>query len=446
LPEGVSMKQPHTENFHDWSGYINIMNGGNPVVRTISVTVPSDIVKTVYQQAVMAQQKQAQPYGLRQKEAPLHYIEQVYQGHILDQVYEFLFKFFVVNILYDELHTKRILLAGTPRLVAVTADDYNNAVYKFSATVFPDMHITEWKYLPFKAPRRKRYKDLDKQVELFIAEEELNKENNARSCACVHDWINFDIMLADQDGHTLLDGYHENLWLKIGSEEADATYQELFLGRKIGDVIVTHNEALQDYFNEQTGSNFNFCVTIRDIIPDAYVCIDSLKKQFRIKTNKDLHQKLIEVFSYRNDISQRKTMVDEAFRLMLSKNAFNVPNFLILRQREELLHAVQSNPDYLVYKTQKDFKRSIEQLAERQVKETILMDAVAFNEHLEISHDDVKNYLNLTKRMRTREFIHFKMPSTKIRGQEEPIITQELMPYCLREKTLNYIIYHLTKK
>lgn len=440
------MKQPHINDSQSWSQYINIINSDNPVLRTISVTVPSDVVKTVYQQAVIAQQRHSQPYGLHQNEAPLRYIEQAYQGHILDQVYEFLFKFFVINILYDELRTQKVLLAGSPRLTAITMDDYNNAIYKFSATVFPQMDIMEWKYFPFKAPRRKRYKDLDRQVELFLEEEEHNKETLSKQYVCEDDWVNFDVMLANENGEALLDGYHENLWLKIGTEEADTTYQELFLGKNIGDVIVTHNEALQEYFNEQSGSNFNFCVTIRDIIPDVYVCIDSLKKQFRIKTNKDLHQKLVEVFSYRNDISQRKTMIDEACRLMLTKHAFNAPHFLVLRQQEELLQTIQSNPDYLVYKMQKDFQRSIEQLAERQVKETILMDAIAFNERLDISHDDVKNYLNLTKRMRTREFIHFRLPSTKVRGQEEPIITQELMTYCLREKALNYIIYHLTKK
>ena len=173
---------------------------------------------------------------------------------------------------------------------------------------------------------------------------------------------------------------------------------------------------------------------------------DQLKKQFRIKTNKELHQKLIEVFSYRNDISQRKTMIDEACKLMLSKHPFNAPHFLILRQEEELLSAIQTNPDYLVYKMQKDFRRTIEQLAERQVKETILIDQIAYNERLEISHEDVKNYLNLTKRQRTREFLHFRFPITKVRGQETPIIAHELMTSCLREKTLNYIIYHLTKK
>ena len=440
------MKQPHTHNSQSWSQCIHIAHNDSSVLRTISVTVPSDIVKTVYQQAVIAQQKHSKPYGLQQNEAPLSYIEQAYQGHILNQVHEFLFKFFVINVLYEELRNQKVLLAGSPRLTAITMDEYTNAIYRFSATVFSQMDIMEWKYFPFKAPKRKRYKDLDRQVELFIEEEEHNKEQLAKQHICIGDWVNFDIMLANEEGETLLDGYHENLWLKIGNEEADITYQELFLGKNIGDVIVTHNEGLQEYFNEEAGSNFNFCITIRDIIPHAYVCLDSLKKQFRIKTNKELHQKLIEVFSYRNDISQRKTMIDEACRLMLTKHMFNAPHFLVLRQQEELLHTIQSNPDYLVYKMQKDFQRSLEQLAERQVKETILMDAIAFKEHLEISHDDVKNYLNLTKRMRTREFIHFRLPSTKVRGQEEPIITQELMTYCLREKALNHIIYHLTKK
>jgi len=440
------MKQPHVDKSQDWSNYIHILNNDNSVLRTIAVTVPADIVKTVYQQAVIAQQKNSQPYGLRQNDAPLSYIEQAYQGHILEQVHEFLFNFFVINVLYDQLRAQKVLLAGSPRLTSIKMDEYSNAVYTFSATILPHMDIIEWKYFPFKAPKRKRYKDLDRQVELFLEEEAKNKEIDGKQYINLDDWVNFDIMLANQNGEILLDGYHENLWLKIGNEEADSTYQDLFLGKKIGDVLITNNEALQEYFNEQADSNFNFCVTIRDIVPNAYVCIDSLKKQFRIKTNKDLHQKLVEVFSYRNDISQRKTMIDEACRLMLSKHIFNAPHFLVLRQQEELLHAIQANPDYLVYKMQKDFKRTVEQLAERQVKETILMDAIAFNERLDISHDDVKNYLNLTKRMRTREFIHFRLPSTKIRGQEEPIITQELMAYCLREKALNYIIYHLTKK
>lgn len=440
------MKQPHTENSPSWSQFIHINTDNNPVMRNITVTVPADIVKTVYQQALIAQQKNSQPYGLHQKVAPLNYIEHTYHAHLTEQVNEFLFKFFVINVLFNELRNKKIILAGDPRLTSIDSDANQNKQFHFSAAVFNSIDPLEWKYFPFKAPKRKRYKDLDRQVELFVEEEEHNKESRCNHCCIqVDDWINFDITLANDNNEPLLD-YQENLWLKLCSEEADTVFQDLFVGKQVGDVIYTYNEGLQEYFNEQAGSNFNFCVTIRDIVPHSYVCIEQLKKQFRIKTNKELHQKLVEVFSYRNDISQRKAMIDEACKLMITKHAFQAPHFLILRQEEELLSAVQTNPDYLVYKMQKDFKRNIEQLAERQVKETILMDHIAYTERLEISQEDVKSYLNLTKRQRTREFLHFRLPETKVRGQEMPLVTHELMNNCLREKTLNYIIFHLTKK
>ena len=406
------MKQPHAVNSPTWSQYINIQSHDNPIMRSISVTVPANFVQTVYQEAIVAQQKHSQPYGLHQNVAPLNYIENIYQSHINEQVNEFLFKFFVINILYNELRNQKIIIAGNPRLTAISTDEHKNTIFNFAATVFTIVDMHEWKYFPFKAPRRKRYKDLDRQVEIFIEEEEHNKESQTEHCISVDDWVNFDVTLANGKNEPLLD-YQENLWLKLGCEEADMIFQELFLGKKIGDVIYTDNEGLQEYFNEQTGSNFNFCVTIKDIVSHSHVCLEQLKKQFRIKTNKELHQKLIEVFSYRNDISQRKAMIDEACKLMLAKHPFNAPHFLILRQEEELLSTIQTNPDYLVYKMQKDFRRNIEQLAERQVKEMILMDQIAFTERLEISLEDVKSYLNLTKRQRTREFIHFRVPSTK---------------------------------
>ena len=439
------MKQPQAINTQSWSQFINIQTHDNPILRNISVTVPADLVQIVYQEALIAQQKNSQPYGLHQKVAPLNYIEHMYQSHIIEQVNEFLFKFFVINVLYNELRNQKIIIAGSPRLTAIATDEHNNTVFNFTATIFPTVNIQEWKYFPFKAPKRKRYKDLDRQVELFIEEEEHNKGPQSEQCICVDDWINFDVTLANDHHETLFD-YQENLWLRLGNEEADMIFQELFLNHKIGDVLYTENDGLREYFNEQSGSNFNFCVTIKDIVPHSHVCLEQLKKQFRIKTNKELHQKLVEVFSYRNDISQRKSMIDEACKLMLTKHPFTAPHFLILRQEEELLSTIQTNPDYLVYKMQKDFRRTIEQLAERQVKETILIDQIAYCERLEISNDDIKNYLNLTKRQRTREFLHFRTPATRVRGQETPIITHELITSCLREKTLNYIIFHLTKK
>jgi FKBP-type peptidyl-prolyl cis-trans isomerase (trigger factor) len=159
-----------------------------------------------------------------------------------------------------------------------------------------------------------------------------------------------------------------------------------------------------------------------------------------------MFKKMIEVFSYSNDMSQRRKTAEESLKLLLSKNQFSVPNHLTLRQEARIINTIQSNPDYHVYRTQTDFKKRIKQLAERQTKECLILDQIAYHENITPTHHDVKHYLNLIKRPRTKEFIYFDPINTKINGQEVPVSAEALKFVCLREKTLNYIIHHLTKE
>jgi hypothetical protein len=48
-------------------------------------------------------------------------------------------------------------------------------------------------------------------------------------------------------------------------------------------------------------------------------------------------------------------------------------------------------------------------------------------------------------RPRTSEFIYFEPPTTKFSGRETPISAALLAQCCLKEKTLNHAILHLTK-
>lgn len=412
----------------------------------LSVVVPESFVSTAYHQALRVQQGASQPFGFHQREVPLKYVEDNYQSHVVDQVTEFLFKFYVVSELYKELRERKILCADEPRLESIDLKPGQDGVFDFEMTIFQPFLLQPWKYLPFKAPRRKRYKDLDRQVASFLKDERDRMKMHDDSVVRIGDWVNLDIALADGNDAVLLDGYAVNVWLKVGDEEVDATFRELLCDKKIGESFFTDNEGLQQFFIEQSAGGYQFWVKVCDIIPFHYVCFEQFKQQFRLKTNKEMHQKLIEVFSYRNDLSQRKAMIEEAFKLLLAKHPFVVPQCLVLRQEEKLLHALNKNPDYQVYKMQKDFKDNVEQLARKQVKEALFVDHVAFEENLDVTHNDIKNYLNLTKRPKMQEFVHFGPLVSKVSEQEMPVITNELMQLCGREKTLNYLLYHLTKQ
>jgi FKBP-type peptidyl-prolyl cis-trans isomerase (trigger factor) len=418
-----------------------------PTLCRATISVSKDLVNIFFHEAVSTLQGCVQAYGFPQGLVPTEYIFKQYKSNIVDHLKEFFFKFGIVNFLYHEIRTQKLLVVGEPRLIGIHVDYAEDARFVFELSVFPTISVHEWKYFPFKAPSRKNYKDLDRQVEGFIQEEKNRFDGYAHDQGiAIGDWINFNLVVVDGNNKPLHDNFLQNFWLKIGDEEVGGSLRALFLGKHKGEEFVAQSKGLQDYFSDQLRTSYNFRISIVDIVPFGFFCFDQFKDHFKIKTNKDMHKKLIEVFSYRNDTSQRLAMVEDAFKLLLSKHRFFVPNYLVLRQQKIILSAIQRNPDYNVYRKQKDFQFWVHQLAEKQVKETLLIDQLIYNENIIVSHEDVAHYLNLDKRPRMREFVYFNIPETKRDGQEMPLPTHQLNRVCAREKAINHVIYHLTKK
>ena len=410
----------------------------------LTVTVPRQLVKALYNAASHAQQSKISAHGFSSGTIPLSYIENNYRASLNEHAKEFLFNYFVISFLLNQIRDKKLVLIGDPRLVDIKINPDQDAIYSFEATTYEPPKLQSWKHFPFKAPRRKNYRDIDRQVDSFI-KHELEQRAKTDGTIQIGDWVNFDIWLADNKNRPALANFQESLWLKVGDEVADIPFQELFVDRQTGDSFCTNNRCLQNYFSDQMNHNYTYCLTIKDVVPATYFCLPSLKKHFRIKTNKDMHKKLIEVFSFRNDISQRRLMAEGALKLLIKHHPIFVQEPALLRQQQVVLDMLQSNPDYPVYKAQSNFKDYLAKLAHKQVQEMVIADTVAYNENLSVSLEDVHTYLNLTNRPRTKEFVYFEPPETKINGQETPIPDRMLQYCCLREKALNHVIYHLTR-
>ncbi len=417
-----------------------------PNFATLSITIPQTFVNAMFKIAAVDQKNILHTIGFNKGEVPIEYIEQNFMSALVEHVQEFLFQYFVLPFLYKEIRARKLLIAGEPRLNDIKVQYNADALYDFEMSMFPDISIQEWKYFPFKAPKRKKYKDLDRQVDLFIKEErELHKAFQDEDMVHQNDWVLITIEPTDEQSQPLFEHEPLMLWLKMGDEDADDTLRKVFLERKNGEQFLTDNIGLQQFFGQQFETHYKFRVTILDILHDSYFCFELFKKQFKIKTNKEMLQKLVEVFSYRNDLSQRRSMVEEALALLLHKHRFDVPKHLILRQQERVLEIISDNPDYHVYRMQKDFNTRVTQLAEKQVKEALFIDQLAYNDNLFPNDVDIKAYLNLLKRPRAKEFIYFDPPVTKINGKEIPICAEELRHICMREKALNHVVHHLTR-
>lgn len=422
------------------------IDNSTPNVCSATVTISKELVNKVYQEATYAQQKKVDIPGFHKGTAPLEYVAENYRPNLTEHLKEVLFHYFVINFLYDELHGHKLPIAGEPRIYEINLEPDSDATFIFELSLTQPVDFHEWKHFAFKAPKRKNYKDIDRQVDSFIKDELEKLDAYDSKKITAGDWICFDLCLVNSNNKPVLSNATENVWLKIGNEEADTEFAELFADKSIGDSFTTRAECMQDYFGHQVDTDYLFRVDVLETVPYHYFCFEEFKHHFRIKSNKEMHKKLIEVFSYRNDISQRRATAEDALKLLLAKHQVDVPNYLILRQQKLVLEAVQTNPDYQVYKTQAGFKESIRKLAAKQAREMVLIDQLAHKENIKVSNKDVCTYLNLTKRPRVKEFIYFSVPPTKINGQEVPLPSGILKKSCLREKTLNHIIYHLTRK
>ncbi|MCK5632313.1 hypothetical protein KAH94_01030 [bacterium] len=417
-----------------------------PALCRATVLVDKELVNNLYHEAVLSQQKTIKTYGFRQGSVPIEYIKQNFNSSLTDHLKEFLFNYFVISFLNKEIRIQKIFAAGEPRLTDIIVDEDNNTRFHFDLTTFPTIPFQNWKYFPFKAPKRKKYKDLDRQVSSFVKDEKEKQKSIDTSSIKVGDWVCFNIILLNNKNEPVFGDHKENLWIKIGNEAGDEEFQKLFLNKKIGEQFITNDECVQDYFSSMMDTNYTFSIEVNDILHHSFFCTNQFKRHFKIKTNKEMLQRIVEVFSFRNDLSQRQLMIEESLKLLLNRHHFSVPKYLILRQEKLVLSSVRDNPDYHVYRMQKDFRDYVRQLAEKQIKETILLDQLSHKENVRIEHEDIKNYLSLTNRSRMKDFIYFEHPETKVDGREMPISSELLKQACLREKTLNYIIYHLTRK
>lgn len=412
-------------------------------VQLLSVTTSAETVDKLIEYIANHQTKFITAKGLKDSNESLNYIKDRFRESFLSHAKELLFKLHVMSSLYKSIHQNKILTSGHPRLTKINLQPNHDIKFIFEVTCPTNAEIDEWKYMVFKFPQRKFYKDLDKQAELFAKSESDFEQSYSLNSVDLNDWVCFDIWLATDSKEPVIIQLRENFWLKIGLGEAYIPFQEIFLGKKKGEEFFTDNLCFQEYFSEYMDTKYIFGVKIVEILPNAFFSISQLQDHFKIKTKKRTHQKLIEVFSYRNDISLRRTIVEDLLALLLRKQYLAVPESQVLRHQQYLLDELQNNSDYHVYKIEKNFDSYIKQLAEKQVKEFILMDQIAYKENINCNHDDLTLYLNLTRRPRTKEFIYFQHPALKANSLEYPIPAEEISQSCLREKTLNHIIHHL---
>lgn len=412
----------------------------------IKINIQKKFVNSMFNAAVDVHKHAALTVGFSHGGTPAGYIEANFKVPILEHLQEFFFIHCVQPTLLKVLSSNGIVVPGRLRLTSINLKIDDDAEYVFE---IPKIKITKkknWKEINFNTPMRKNYKDLDRQVEHFVTEECQKKELHLSDSINANDWVCSSIFLVGQDKSELIENYTDTIWVLIGEDESDSDIQELLVNKKLNDKFHTQNVKLQEYFAPDTSTEYGFHLTINNHLPHAFFDFDQFKKHFGLKSQKDIESKLIEVFSYRNNLSQRRETAELALS-QLSKNYYvELPKDIVAQRVNELLKKISLNPDYHVYKSQNDFKEKVVQLAEKQLKEGIIIDTICWEEGIKVNDQEVANYLNFYKRARMKDFVYFQLPFETNDLAKSPINNEIIKEQVLREKTLNHIINFLKNR
>ncbi len=408
----------------------------------VIVTIAPRFVALFYEHAISCYSAIAQAPGFNKGLVPRDYIERNYSPAILNQLEQFLLICYAEPFLVYTLRKRHLPVVGKPTLVSARVAVGVGAVFHFACVLLPLQVSNQWRHTNFRAPARKNYRDLDNQVTTFLVEEAAYQRVGGAGIA-PEDWIEFELVPVGSMPAGMVKPV--NFWLRIGSEDPDYEASQLFVQRDVRAPVMTQARFLQDYFHATHENQYTFALTVTQHIPHRVFCLDLFKRHFKLRSEKDVHRKLIEVFSYRNDLSQRRETVEAVLKIIVKQNPFQVPSELIAEERNRIIGTMSSNPDYYVYKTQPDFQEKVDQLAQKQLKEAALIDAIAYAERIELTDQDIASYFNLLKRSRMKEFIYFELPDSRMYEREIPLSRESIYRTCLREKTLNLIIHTLTK-
>jgi FKBP-type peptidyl-prolyl cis-trans isomerase (trigger factor) len=407
-----------------------------------SITVNPSIVEPLWLNTVEIY-RHDRIEGFDQTTIPAEYVSEVFRGEIQNKIKHYLFNHIVIDFLFNELIKQKIAVANTPRLSFIETQCDEKLVYHFNISTSDLLELKDWKLFAFKSPKRKRYKDLDKQVIAFM-------ENRAEvppilNTVTENDWVMFQATPVNESDEALSAHLASSFWIFTQRQEVIEPFIIELLGKKLDEVFFTTAiDLYQDEIKAEHHS-YRYRINILAIVKGANFCLETFKTTFKLKNKIDVHNKLMEVFSYRNDISQRKAIIEEVFHLLLSKHRFEIPKHLILRREEDLLATMLQQPDYHVYKAQTNFTAYIELLAEKQLKEEIIIDQIAHQENIRPDVRDISQYFHLLSNKRLQEFVYFKPIFLRSDRVESPINLTTISHVVMREKTLNYIVHVLTR-
>ncbi|HBG05992.1 MAG: trigger factor [Geobacteraceae bacterium GWC2_58_44] len=364
------------------------------IKKKITFEIPAQQVQAEVDKAYAEIRKHAAIKGFRKGKVPMGLIEKHYGEKMADDV---------LKSLVNETYFKAVTEQGlNPVSYPVIESDplMPGQPFRYSATVevFPEVAVKD--YLGLEVAKEQLVQDQAviatriREMQESVAQLVPAAEGHA---AALGDFVVFDFN-GTLDGVPFAGGAAEDYQLELGSGKFIPGFEEQLVGMSAGSNGTVKVSFPEGYGNaELAGKPAEFAVSVKEIkVKEFPELNDEFAKQFgEFETLDELRLKLSELQQEQESRRIDNELRERLIKALVEKNDLEVPEVLVDRQVTMMLEnskqrlASQRLSLEMMGLTEEGYKVQFRDVAREQVKGSLLLDAVAEKESLEVSDQDI---------------------------------------------------------
>ena len=367
----------------------------NSIKKKISFEIPADKVQAEVDKAYAEIRKHAAVKGFRKGKVPMGLIEKQYGAKMAEDV---------VKNLVSDTYFKAVSEQGL-NPVSYPSIESDQLVpgqpFKYSATVevFPEvasvecqgLEVVKEEFAQDDAALAARLREMQEGMAQLVPAAEGHS-------AAMGDFVVIDFT-GTLDGVPFAGGAAEDHQLELGGGRFIPGFEDQLVGLTAGasaTVKVTFPEQYSS--DELAGKPAEFAVTVKDIkVKELPELNDEFAKQFgeEFETLEDLKKKLAELQKAQEERRIDGELRERLIKALIAKNDLEVPEVLVDRQVTMMLEnskqrlAQQRLTLEMMGLTDEAYKAQFREVAREQVKGSVLLDAIAEKESIEVTGEDI---------------------------------------------------------
>jgi len=364
------------------------------IKKKINFKIPAQQVSAEVDKAYAEIRKHAAVKGFRKGKVPMGLIEKHYGDKMADDV----LKSLVNDTYFKALTDQGLNPVSYPTIESDPLKPGEPFSYSATVEVFPEVTVKD--YLGLEVVKEKMVLD-DAAVAARLKEmqESLSQLGPAPEghAAALGDFVTFDFV-GSIDGVPFEGGDAEDFQLELGSGRFIPGFEDQMVGMTVGFEGTIKVNFPDSYGSELlAGKPAEFAVTVKEIkVKELPELNDDFAKEFgEFDTLAELKVKLTELQQAQEERRVETELRERVIKSLVEKNDLEVPEVMVDRQVTMMLEnskqrlASQRLSLEMMGLTDDGYKVQFREVAREQVKGSLLLDAVAELEKLEVTDADI---------------------------------------------------------